>query len=503
MTTPSSPAASAAPSSPPPPVQPPPGARSTPLPPPLRGPSSTGAVAALSLCMLLSALGISIANVGLPAIARGFGVSFQAVQWVVIAYLLALTALMVGAGRLGDAVGRRRLLCGGVALFTAAAAAGAGAPTLWALVVARALQGAGAAAMMALTLAMVADAVPRARAGAAMGWLGSASAVGTALGPAVGGLLLQTSGWRALFLATLPLGGLVIVLLRRFLPEGAASRPVARDRLNLPGIALLALTLAALSLALTPSAGAAGLREALLVLVAGVGLTLFIRLDARAPTPLLDPSLWRQDGLRSGLAMNTLVSMVMMATLVVGPFHLAGPLALAPGLIGLVLATGPAVAALSGLPAGRLVDRWGARRVMQAGLGAMAVGCALLAALPPTLGVAGYVLPLVVLTAGYALFQAANNTAVMGDVEPARRGVVSGVLGLSRNLGFIGGAAAMGTLYVWGESAAMGGGLRATFLAGAGLVAVALGIGSRAARRPNRPLASQPAETLTTRLPKF
>lgn len=500
MTTPSPPAA---PSTAPRPGRPPASARSRPLPASLPGPSSTGAVAALSLCMLLSALGISIANVGLPAIAQGFGASFQAVQWVVIAYLLALTALMVGAGRLGDAIGRRRLLCGGVALFTAAAAAGALAPTLWILVGTRALQGAGAAAMMALTLAMVADAVPRARAGAAMGWLGSASAVGTALGPAVGGLLLQTSGWRALFLATLPLGGVAVVLLRRFLPADAASRQVVRDRLNLPGIALLALTLAALSLALTPSAGAAGLREAALVLLAGGGLALFLRFDARARAPLLDASLWRQDGLGGGLAMNTLASMVMMATLVVGPFHLAGPLDLAPGLVGLVLATGPAVAALTGLPAGRLVDRWGTRRVMHIGLGAMAVGCALLAGLPLTLGIAGYVLPLALLTAGYALFQAANNTAVMRDVEPGRRGLVSGVLGLSRNLGFIIGAAAMGTLYVWGEAAAMGGGLRATFLAGAGLATLALGIGSCAARRPSRSLAAQPAETLTTHLPKF
>lgn len=452
--------------------------------------------------MLLSALGISIANVGLPAIARAFGASFQAVQWVVIAYLLALTALLVGAGRLGDAVGRRRLLCAGIALFTGAAAAGALAPTLWVLVGARALQGAGAAAMMALTLAMVADAVPRARAGAAMGWLGSASAVGTALGPAVGGLLLQTSGWRALFLAMLPLGGVAIVMLRRFLPADAASRPRTGSALNLPGIALLAVALAALSLALTPSAGAAGRREAALALVAAGCLALFIRFDARAPAPLLDPSLWRQAGLRSGLAMNTLVSMVMMATLVVGPFHLAGPLRLAPGVVGLVLATGPAVAALSGLPAGRLVDRWGAPRVVQAGLVAIALGCALLAALPATLGIAGYVLPLAVLTAGYALFQAANNTAVMRDVAPARRGVVSGVLGLSRNLGFIGGAAAMGTLYVRGEAAATGGGLGATFLAGAGLAAVALGIGSRAGRASRRG-APQGEETLTTRLPKF
>lgn len=449
--------------------------------------AAAGAIVALSLCMLLSALGISIANVGLPAIAQAFGVSFQAVQWVVIAYLLALTALMVGVGRLGDALGRRRLLCGGVALFTGAAAAGALAPTLWALVVARALQGAGAAAMMVLTLAMVADAVPRAKAGAAMGWLGSVSAVGTALGPALGGLLIEASGWRALFLATLPLGAVAIALLRRFLPVDATRRSVARAPMNLPGIALLAWTLGAVALALTPSASGPGLGHAALLMAAGLGLLLFLRCEARAEAPLLDASLWREQGLRSGLAMNALVSMVMMATLVVGPFHLARSLALAPAFVGLVLATGPAVAALSGLPAGRMVDRLGAPRVMRVGLGAVVTGCVLLAAHPLSLGVAGYVLPLALLTAGYALFQAANNTAVMRDVEAGRRGVVSGVLGLSRNLGFIGGAAAMGTLYAWGERLAVGGGLRVTFLAGAGMGALALGIGWCASARASRP----------------
>jgi MFS family permease len=132
--------------------------------------------------VLLASLGTSIANVALPSLARAFGAPLQQVQWVVLAYLLAITTLVVSAGRLGDLLGRRRLLLAGIGLFTAASWLCALAPTLGWLIAARALQGAGAALMMALGMAMVGGVVPKSRSGSAMGWLGTMSAVGTALG---------------------------------------------------------------------------------------------------------------------------------------------------------------------------------------------------------------------------------------------------------------------------------------------------------------------------------
>src|SRR6185295_10543636 len=111
------------------------------------------ALASLSLSMLLSSLGTSIANVGLPTLAQAFDASFQEIQWVVLAYLLAITALIVSVGRLGDIIGRRRLLLAGIFLFTAASGLCGVAPTLWLLIAARAAQGLGAAVMMALTMA--------------------------------------------------------------------------------------------------------------------------------------------------------------------------------------------------------------------------------------------------------------------------------------------------------------------------------------------------------------
>lgn len=186
------------------------------------------ALASLSLSMLLASLGTSIANVGLPTLVQAFGASFQQVQWVVLAYLLAMTALIVSVGRLGDLLGRRRLLLVGILLFTLASILCAVAPTLGMLIGARALQGVGAAIMMALTLALVGETVSKARTGSAMGLLGTMSAIGTALGPSLGGVLIAGFGWQALFLVCVPLGGLTWVLAYRYLSVGTQARTLER-----------------------------------------------------------------------------------------------------------------------------------------------------------------------------------------------------------------------------------------------------------------------------------
>ncbi|PWC53494.1 MFS transporter [Azospirillum sp. TSO22-1] len=450
-----------------------------------------GALAGLSACMLLSSLGTSVANVALPTLAEAFGASFQQVQWIVVAYLLAVTTLIVGVGRLGDRIGRRRLLLAGLALFTAASALCGAASTLWLLVAARAVQGLGAAVMMALALAFVGQTVPKERTGSAMGLLGTMSAVGTALGPSLGGALIAGFGWRAIFLVNLPLGALALGLAWRGLPADRAVPAAERVGFDHLGTLLLALTLGAYALAMTVGRGSFGPLNAGLLLAAVLGAGLFVRAEARAASPLVRPATFRDPELGAGLAASLLVATVMMATLVVGPFYLARALALDTALVGLVMSIGPAVAALAGVPAGRAVDRFGAWRMTVAGLVGTGSGCGLLAAVPATLGVPGYAAAIAVTTAGYALFQTANNTAVLADVAPDRRGVVSGMLTLSRNLGLITGASVMGAVFAFAAGTidptaapaqAVDGGMRITFVLAAVLVALALMVtmGSRA-----------------------
>ncbi|MBM9485217.1 MFS transporter [Pseudomonas sp. ICBG1301] len=384
--------------------------------------SSRGALWSLCLSMLLASLGTSIANVGLPSLAQVFETSFHAVQWVVLVYLLAITAVIVAAGSLGDRVGRRRLLLIGLLLFALACGLCAAAPSLPWLVVARGLQGLGAASMMAMTLALVGDTVTKAHTGRVMGLLGTMSALGTALGPSVGGVLLSLWGWRALFLVGLPLGLLATTLAYRYLPA---------DRLR--------------------RSDATGLR-------------------------------WRvalADGpLRAGLAMSALIAAVIMATFVVGPFYLSRGLGLDATWMGLVMAVGPCVAACAGVPAGRLTDHFGSRRMTLAGLGLLFCGALLLSCAS---GLPAYLTALVVLTCGYSLFQAANNTAVMSDVHATHRGTVSGLLNLSRNLGLIIGTSALGAVFAWATpdvtnapAQSVVNGLHATFSVALGLILLAV-----------------------------
>lgn len=446
-------------------------------------PSVRGALASLSIAMLLSALGTSITNVGLPAMAAAFSASFQAIQWVVLANLLAITTLIVSVGRLGDMIGRRRLLLAGILLFTAASVLCGVAPTLWLLIVARAAQGLGAAIMMALAIALVGETVPATKTGAAMGLLGTMSALGTALGPALGGVLIAAFGWRAIFLINVPFGILACVLACRYLSVERRAAPTDRAGFDLMGTLLLALTLAAYALAMTLGRGSFGALNMTLMLLAMLGLVAFVRFETNAASPLIRPAMFRDPVLSASLAMNALVSTVMMATLVVGPFYLAHALLLDAGKVGLVMSAGPLAAALTGVPAGRIADRVGANRLLSGGLCAIAVGSLLLSLLPVKFGITGYIGPMIVITVGYALFQTANNTTVMIGIRPDQRGVISGMLNLSRNLGLVTGAAVMGAVFAFAANsadittappAAVAVGMHATFAVATALIAIAL-----------------------------
>ena len=433
--------------------------------------------------MLLSSLGTSIANVALPTLAHAFGASFQQVQWIVLAYLLAITILIVGVGRLGDIIGRRRLLLAGLLVFTAASVLCGIAPTLWLLIAARAAQGLGAAVMMALAMALVGETVPKARTGRVMGLLGTMSAIGTALGPTLGGVLISSLDWRAIFLVNVPLGILAFLLAYHHLPAGSARPKAGRAGFDGVGAVLLALTLAGYALAMTLGRGSFGQLNMALLAAAGLGVGLFVLVEAKTVSPLIRLEMFRDPVLSVCLATSVLVLTVAMATLVVGPFYLSQALGLDPAAVGLVMSTGPIFAALTGVPAGRIVDRFGAQFVGIVGLIAMAAGSLALSVLPAAFGIAGYVAALAILTPGYQLFQTANNTTVMTDVDPNQRGLVSGLLNLSRNLGGITGASVMGAVFALASGTAdiataaptaVAGGMRVTFVVATVLIAIAL-----------------------------
>ncbi|MBB6498187.1 MFS transporter [Pedobacter cryoconitis] len=447
------------------------------------GASVRWALASLSLSMLMSSLDTSIANVGLPTLAQVFNASMQEVQWVVLAYLLVITTLIVSAGRLGDIIGRRRLLLIGISLFTVTSFLCGAAHTLWLLIAARAVQGLGAAIMMALTVALVGETVPRSKTGSAMGLLGTMSAIGTALGPSLGGFLIAGPGWRNIFFVNVPLGVLNFFLARRYLPAHEQRGKADRNSFDNLGTLLLGLTLTAYALAVTVGNGHFDRLNVVLLLTAVFVGGLFVFAESKVTSPLIRLNEFRNVVFSTSLTMNLLVATVMMATLVVGPFYLSRGLGLKVAFVGIVMSVGPVISALSGIPAGRIVDLLGAKAVVMIGLIAMTLGLFALSILPGMFGVAGYIAAVAVLTPGYQLFQAANNTTVMMDVQTDRRGVISGMLSLSRNLGLMTGASVMGVVFALASGAAhittarpeeVASGMRLTFIIAGIMMVLAL-----------------------------
>lgn len=425
--------------------------------------SSSAALCALGLTTLVSSMSSSIASIGLPTLAAFFHATFSQIQWVVLTYLLAVTGSVLAMGWLSDRYGRRRLLAAGVLLFTLSSLGCGLADRLGWLIAARLVQGLGGAMMLVNSLALVVQVVPAERSGRAMGVMGSLSALGTAMGPAFGGVLVAAFGWRALFLINLLPGLLLWLLIRHSLPPVSDSAKASNPA------------------SLMPADTAATARSA--------AMTDADRLPASRSTTAskLDPLL-RQRTLAGGLLLSLVVAAVMMTTLVVGPFYLAAGLHLNPRQSGLLMALGPLVAVAAGLPAGQLVDRIGSGRATVFSLLAAAAGCGLLAVLPQTMGRGGYAIGLILLTAGYALFQASNNTALLKGADPARRGLISGMMNLSRNLGFLGGAGLMAAVYAAAGRGlpavdAASRGLNVTFVLAAGLILLAL-VAARPWRNP-------------------
>lgn len=461
-------------------------------------------LAVLALSMLLASLGTSIANVALPAIAADLETSFQGVQWVVLSYLLAVTVLVVSAGRVSDALGGKKLLIGGLIIFASASFLCGLAPSLPFLIGARTLQGLGASVLMALSVAFAGEGLGKEKTGSVMGLLGAMSAVGTALGPSIGGLLISYFGWRYVFFVKVPVAILAVALALAKLPSLERSSNRAPRSIDVPGTLILVFALSTYALAMTTGKGQVGSINVVLLLASVAGFVFFVLAAKTSESPLVDLSLFREPGLAAGLVTSALVSTVLMATLIVGPFYLIGSLHLEVSSVGMVMAAGPATVALSGIPIGRIVDRIGAGYIAFAGLTAIGSGTALLAMGGTSLGLAGYLSATVILTLGYAAFQTANNTGVMRIAGADRKGVVSGMLNLSRNIGLITGSSLMGAVFAYASGsnlvrnpgpAAISYGMRFTFAFATLLIAGALAIAIKAYRTDGSALSRVPAST--------
>ncbi|MCD4687171.1 MAG: MFS transporter [Anaerolineae bacterium] len=443
--------------------------------------------------MLSVAMGIflgtidgSIVNVALPTLEKAFDTDFKTVQWVVVSYLLVITSLMLAVARLADMIGKKCIYQTGMVIFTLSSLLCGLAPSVEALIVFRVLQGMGAVMVQALGMAIVTENFPSHERGRALGIIGTVVSVGISIGPAAGGYLIGTVGWRAIFLVNLPVGIAGFLLVRRFVPDW---QPPKGQRFDPFGAVIVLFSLLALALGLTfgPETGWGDPRILALLIGAGVGVVVLILVELRLEQPMIDLSLFR-DPLFSISLLTGLLVFVVIAGMFTLPFYLEYAKGLDIKKIGLFLTVVPVSLGLTAPVAGSLSDRYGSRGISLLGLIVVAGACLSISTLREDTSTAGYIIRLLPLGLGAGLFQSPNNSAIMGAAPRERLGVASGLLALSRTLGQSIGVPLMGAFFASrvfavtdlpaGADAtdapawAIVAGVETAFLIGAGLIAV-------------------------------
>jgi EmrB/QacA subfamily drug resistance transporter len=414
-------------------------------------------LAIVAVGVFMSTLDTSIVNISLPSIASYFHVPLTgAVEWVIIAYLVAVAALLLTAGRVSDSIGSKPIWIAGLALFTLGSAACGLAPSLPALVGARAFQGIGGSLLLAISPALLTSAFPAKERGEALGWNAVVVGLGVTAGPSLGGVITEHFTWRWIFFLNLPIGVLGIAATVWLLAEREDKR---RLKLDLPGAILLGLGLAALTLGLSfGQEWSWGSARTIATLAAGAAcLALVVPVEHRAGRPILDFELFRDLTFTSATVSLLLSFLAMFAVSFLLPFYFEQLRHFDVQKSGLLLTPLPLTIAIVGPISGRLADRFGSRGLTVAGM-LLACGGLLLVSLlnerSPVLMIAG---SLVALGAGSGLFQSPNNSDLMGSAPKQRQGVAAGVLATSRVMGQCTSVAVAGAVFALLGGTAAGG----------------------------------------------
>jgi DHA2 family methylenomycin A resistance protein-like MFS transporter len=403
-----------------------------------------GALIATSLGFGVIQLDVTVVNVAVKAIGASFGTGVSSLQWIVGAYTLAFAALMLTAGALGDRLGARRVFTTGFVLFVASSVACGLAPSIGVLIAARAAQGCGAALLGSCSLALLHHAFPASRRSWALAWWAAGGTTALSGGPVVGGVLIATFGWRAIFFINVPLGALGLWLTRRALAE----TPRARERrLDLPGSLLGTTALAALAAALI-EAGALGLAR--IPVLAGLALaavagTAFVVRQARAGSPMLPLGLFDDRRFTVPATIGLAVNVCFYGLIFLFSLLLQVQRALSALQTGLAFVPMTAAILASNVLTGRLAARMAAPRTMLVAVAAMMAGCGGLLATGSRSPLGLIVALQVLLGGGIGLLVPPMTGTLMSSVEPSRAGVASGALTTARQTGSLLGVALFGS----------------------------------------------------------
>ena len=399
-----------------------------------------------SAALFMASLDNLVVTTALPSIREHLHASLEGLQWTVNAYTLTFAVLLLTGASLGERYGRRRMFVAGLALFTAGSAAAALAPGVGWLIGARAVQGVGAAVLIPLTLTLLSAAVSPERRGAALGVWGAVGGLAIAIGPRVGGAVVEGASWQWIFWLNVPIG---IVLLPIAWSRLTESRGPA-TRLDLPGLVLASLGLLGIVFGVVRGNdhGWTSLTVLPPMVVGGLLLAAFVAWEMRAPEPMLPLQLFRS----RGFTMTNTASLLMF-------FGMFGSIFLLTQFLQVIQGYSPLQAGVRMLPwtampvlitpiAGALSDRIGGRPLLVTGLALQAIGLGWLAMVEsPTVAYATQVPAFIVSGIGMSLFFAPVANVVLGSVRRDQEGIASGANNAIRELGGVFGIAVLGAVF--------------------------------------------------------
>ena len=403
-------------------------------------------LSAVGMGVFLATIDGSIVNVSLPTMEKSFQTDFALVQWVVLAYLLTVTTLMLGIGRLADIYGKKPIYTTGFIIFTAGSVLCGLSPTIYPLIGFRVLQAVGAAMIMALGMAIVTEAFPRSERGRALGISGTIVSVGIALGPTLGGVIVQNLSWHWIFFVNLPIGIIGTFMVVRYVPN---FKPPGGQRFDYWGALTLCIALLSLLVALTLGQrnGFGDSVVMLLITTFVCFLVTFIAIELRMDQPMIDLRLFRNSLFSVSLTTGFIIFICLAGSLLLMPFYIQNVLGYNPQQTGLLMATVPVALGIIAPISGSLSDRFGSRPITVAGLAMLTVGFLVVSSLDAETTTLGYILRFLPVGLGVGMFQSPNNSAIMGAAPRDRLGIASGMLAVTRTLGQTTGIAVLGALW--------------------------------------------------------
>jgi EmrB/QacA subfamily drug resistance transporter len=383
----------------------------------------------------------SIVNIALPVLSTRLHESISSVQWVVTAYLLTISVLLLIWGKFSDLYGKKWIFASGFLVFALGSALCGMSHTLEFLVISRVIQAIGASAMMSLSQGIVTAIFPASERGRALGIVGTMVAVGSLVGPSLGGVLVNYFSWESIFYINVPIGVVGAVLAFTIIPD--VFETLEHKVFDYKGAGLFSLSLLSLFV------GLLFVQEGMLpviylipsIAVAAITMWLFIYVERRSEHPLIDLKLFKVHEFSFGLVSAFLCFIALSSTLLFMPFYLQDLLGLNPLWAGLLISFYPITTAIVSPISGWLSDKITYRPLTVIGMALAAVGLLVMTTLTQSSSHVIIALLMIVLGAGIAIFQSPNNSSVMGSVPRQQLGIAGGINALFRNLGMVSGTA--------------------------------------------------------------